>query len=194
MLDALDGTAYITDRDGRLVCVGSSNWNGFANDNKGEELARTPPLGRPILDGIDGEEVRSFYKRAHEVAVSGGRRITFGFRCDAPDVERRMRLAIGPLRLDGKVVGVLYQSTILSERTRPPFRFLDAAAALDQYRENAGPLVASCSFCAKVHWPADSDGPWLEPDDYYRSGGLSAVRITHGVCPDCVHALPQLVA
>lgn len=194
LLDALDGTAYLTDLEGRLVSVGRTNWNSFARENAGGPLAETPPIGCSLAALVSGDLVRSFYQRAHQVAVSGGRRIAFTFRCDAPDVERRMKMAIGPLRLRERIVGVLYQSTILSERARPPIRFLDVSAALEQYKEDVAPLIVSCSFCSKIDWPPGRGAPWAEPEDYYRLGGVSEVRISHGVCPDCAEYIAESIS
>lgn len=194
MLDALDGTAYVTDIEGRLVCVGPQNWDSFANENAGAALLKSPPIGHRVEEGISGEMVRSFYRRAHQVSVSGERRIAFNFRCDAPDVERRMKMAIGPLRLRNQIVGVLYQSTILSERARPPMRFLEVAAALEQFKEDTAPLITSCSFCAKIEWPSGSKGSWVEPEIYYRGGGVSQVRISHGFCPGCADSMVELIS
>lgn len=194
MLDALDGTAYLTDIEGRLTSVGAHNWRTFARENAGSTSLDPPPFGRRVMEAVSGETVRSFYQRAHQAAVSGGRRIAFTFRCDAPDVERRMKMAISPLRLREEVVGVLYQSTVLHERARPPLRFLEAAAALKQYSEDQAPLIASCSFCAKIAWPPGSDGPWIEPEAYYRAGGISEVRISHGVCPACAEGMADMLS
>lgn len=194
MLDALDGTAYATDPEGRLVSVGPTGWDSFARENAGGGLGEPHPIGKRIADSISGQKVRAFYQSAHEVALSGRRRIAFEFRCDAPDVERRMRMAISPLRLGQNTIGVLYQSTILSERSRPPLRYLEAAAALEQYKEDAAPLIAICSFCAKIDWPAGSKGPWVEPEIYYQRGGLSRVRLSHGVCPGCTETMAELVS
>lgn len=135
-----------------------------------------------------------FIKGRMRLQSQGGRRIAFSFRCDAPDVERRMKMAIGPLRLRERIVGVLYQSTILSERARPPIRFLDVSAALEQYKEDVAPLIVSCSFCSKIDWPSGRDAPWAEPEDYYRLGGLSEVRISHGVCPDCAEYISESIS
>lgn len=194
MLDALDGTTYLTDIEGRLRSVGAQNWRTFATENAGSTLVDPPPFGRPVMEAISGEKVRSFYQRAHLAAISGDRRIAFTFRCDAPDVERRMKMAISPLRFRKEVVGVLYQSTVLHERARPPLRYLEASAALEQYAQDQAPLIASCSFCAKVAWPPGSDGPWIEPEDYYRAGGVSEVRISHGVCPACAEGMADMLS
>ena len=194
MLDALDGTAYVTDLDGRLVSVGPESWGAFARENAGDGLAQSPPVGNRIADGISGPTVRAFYQGAHETARSGERRIAFAFRCDAPEVERRMKMTISPLRSGKTIIGVLYQATILSERSRPPLRYLDAATALEQYKDDGAPLIASCSFCAKIDWPAGSDEPWVEPEVYYQRGGQSRVRISHGVCPGCAESMAELVS
>lgn len=193
MLDALDGTAYVTDIEGRLICVGPQNWDSFAKENAGGTLVGSSSIGHRVTEGISGETVRSLYQRLHQVAVAGERRIAFTFRCDAPDVERRMKMAIGPLRSGGAVVGVIYQSTILSERARPPMRFMEAAAALEQFKEDRGLIIASCSFCARIEWPTGNDGSWVDPEVYYQRGGVSEVRISHGVCPGCADGMADLM-
>ena len=193
MLNALEGVAYVADLDGRLASVGRDNWGSFATYNGGGPLGCSPPLGQRITDGILGPSVRAIYERAHGSAVNGDRSITFTFRCDAPDTERRMKMSIGPLKIGGAIVGALYQATVLSERTRPLIRFLDAAAALEQYRADQSPIVALCSFCAKVSLPGPPPGEWVDPEIYYQRGGVSEVRISHGVCADCVHLMDDII-
>jgi hypothetical protein len=143
------------------------------------------------VHAISGDYVRASYRRLHEVAAHGQRRIAFAFRCDTPDVERRMKMAIGPLRVAGRVVGVLYQATILSERARPPLRFLELRDALDLYAADQSPIITCCSFCAKIE-RGDVSSEWVSPEFYYQTGGSSAVRVSHGVCPNCLGAISEL--
>jgi hypothetical protein len=194
LLDAMDGTAYATDIEGRLLAVGSGAWGDFAKENGEPALANAPPIGRPILEAISGDYVRASYRRLHDVAARGERRIAFAFRCDTPDVERRMKMAIGPLRVAGRIVGVLYQATILSERTRPPLRFLELKDAVDQHTADKAPIITYCSFCARIDWLGDEGGDWVSPEIYYQRGGSSAVRVSHGVCPRCLSVISELSA
>jgi hypothetical protein len=147
-----------------------------------------------VLDAISGDFVKATYRRLHAAAAVGHRRIAFAFRCDTPDVERRMKMALGPLRGGGKIVGVVYQATILSERTRPPLRFLEPETAIEQYFADGAPVLTCCSFCARVEWPHGAAIEWIAPEVYYQRGGQSDVRISHGACSRCVDILSKLAS
>jgi hypothetical protein len=45
-----------------------------------------------------------------------------------------------------------------------------------------------CSYCQRVAWPpgrARRRREWIEAEEYYRRGGASEIRISHGICPPC---------
>ena len=189
-LDALDGVAYVADLSSRLMAVGQENWSASAGENGAAVL--TAPLGLSLLDVIVGEDIRAAYNALHRSAARGERRLSFAYRCDGPDVERRMKMSLSPVRQRGEIIGVLYQSTVLSERSRPPLRFLETVEAVAAMKDDRAPIVTTCSFCSTINLEHDQQDEWVQPEEYYRRGGPSAVRLSHGVCPPCSRVISEL--
>jgi hypothetical protein len=191
LLDALDGVAYVTDRDGVIVDVGPKNWTEAAAGYGWNGPSPEAMLGRSVFDAVTAGDVRSIYRQLHDFVVSGGRpRVTFTCRCDQADIVRRMRLSIGAVRSQDGVQGVLYHSQIIAQHERPPLGFLMPADAVHSLREDARPIISMCSFCHTVR-VADTN-EWVQPEEYYRRGGRSDVRLSHGVCPQCESSLMEI--
>jgi hypothetical protein len=190
LLDAMEGIAYLVDRHGVIAAVGREGWRSFAQDNDTPALAEAAAVvGRPLLSFIKGEAVRRAYEGYLEALRSGRRRaLSFEFSCDSPTLARRMRLCISTVTEGIAPAGFLFQSLLLEERTRPPVSLFDAkiiAAAL-QEKGNL-PLLTMCSYCQRVADEAEEGRrEWVAAETYYRRGGSSAVRISHGICPSCM--------
>jgi len=92
---------------------------------------------------------------------------------------------VSALTTRGRLLGVLYQSTLLSTKERVPLEFLsDSEATREERRLSGLPFVKICQFCADVTMKAWGE-EWVKPIDYYRRGGETEVRLSHGVCPEC---------
>lgn len=185
LLDAMDGIAYLVDAEGRIAAYGRPRWDDFAGHNDGPSLCDARSLlGRPLFDFVAGEDVRAAYRRWMDDLAAGKRdRVTFAFRCDSPDQRRELRLTIHPVRLSVGSVGYLFQSQPISETVRPPMALFDSAG---RRADQSLPVVKICSFCADVWQTGSQDaGDWVSAEDYYRQGGTSKVRVSHGICPDC---------
>lgn len=192
LLDGLDGIAYVTDRAGTIVSVGRSNWNAFAKANGGENLCDGKGvLGESVFSFVTGEAVSELYRRWFEVVLSGrAPRARVLTRCDSPTVRRELMVTITPLmRSAGSIGAVLFQSQTLSEQIRPKISLFDFAAERRRLSgHGALPVLAMCSYCQSVRFPAgssDDDGAWISAERYYRQGGQTDVRISHGICPQC---------
>jgi len=189
LLDALDGVAYLTDRDGLLLATGVWNWHAFSGPADAFDKYR----GRNIFDIVVGEEVRSIYRTMHQLILEDRRpKLRFEYRCDAPDVRRGMRMTLGAVRHDGHIVGVLYHSQIVSEEERPPISLLAFDQALERAKNDTAPILTICSFCHDVR--SGSDNSWVTPEEHYRMGGSSRARLSHGVCGTCSDQLLEAVA
>lgn len=187
ILDALTGIAYVTDLEGRIICVGRRGWRLFAVDNGAVDLADADNfVGHNLFDFLAGEEVRTAYRRLLERLRLGEPQISLPCHCDAPGLVRDMRMTITALRQHRVLRGFLFQSITIAEHTRPPMRLFEFARP--QNMESA-PLIAMCSLCERVSPPeadcGDHAAPWLEAEQYYARGGSSHVRISHTVCPSC---------
>lgn len=193
IVDGMEGIAYLTDTEGTIFAIGRRHWNRFASDNGGSELIDgNGVIGHSLFDFIAGNDVRDSYRR-FLVAIVGGRasRARLFSRCDSPSVERELMITVTPLYNKDTIEGVLWQSSTIGETMRPRLDLFDFAG----HRRLAGggggeawPILSLCSYCQDVRFPAgsnDADGVWIAAEDYYRRGGSSRVRISHGLCLAC---------
>ncbi|HEX8568490.1 MAG TPA: hypothetical protein VF699_00995 [Caulobacteraceae bacterium] len=187
LLEALEGVTYVTDTDGVIRVLGLSAWCDFAAANDAPELAPIGVIGTSLFDMISGEDVRDAYRAMHQAVVTGARpRACFTFRCDSPDVERWMRMSISLVRGEGDV-GVLYQSQLIRSEVRPSVALFSRELLLQGLRGEAGrPIVAICSYCQRVAEGQGGGRWWMDAASYYRRGGGSQVRVSHGVCDACM--------
>lgn len=184
-LDAVDGVAYVVGTDGIIRAVGYPGWLAFAAAVDGGCPAPPAWIGRSLFAAIAGDAVQGASELMHRRAIRDDRRVSFTYRCDAPEFERHMRLSLAPLRdRVGRVAAVLYQSVLLSEVRRPAMGMFARGGKVS---EPATPLTL-CSYCHDVAWPIGSQSygaEWIPPDEYYRRGGGSDVLLSHGICPRC---------
>ena len=194
LLECLDGIAYVVDTGARIVAYGQRHWDAFAQVSGARELLKPENvIGLDLREVIQGGAVRAVYLDLI-AELAAGRREGFAFsvHCDAPEVERKMRIAMTPVTSRGRTTGVLFQSIYLHSAMRPPldiFAFREPSAVFAH--ERSLPIVTVCSFCQKVKW---GDGPtavpvWMSAADYYRRGGNSDVRVSHGICDPCMTRL-----
>lgn len=186
-LDSLEGIAYAVDLAGRLMAIGRTRWAAFAERAAAPEVA-TPTrfLGAPLLDVVQGDEVRAVYREALASVVDQQRTVVIATRCDSPDTKRELRLAMTPLRTEAGVEGIIFHAQTLSEESRPPLPIYDFKAIAAKLGSMAAlPIVTMCSFCQRLRWGDASAGEWISAEEYYHRGGGSDVRISHGLCPAC---------
>lgn len=190
LLDGMEGVSYVVVGDGCILACGHRNWTKFARENGGNRIADPATVvGRPILDFIIGDDVAAAHRGYLTRLLSGSiDAVTFEFRCDAPDLRRDLWMSIRPLQSAGRASALLYQSIIVDELPRPPMNLFDfEALRVRTAGRSTRPIVRLCAYCAKVATSATAgeDPDWIPPEDYYRKGGDSDVRISHGVCADC---------
>lgn len=192
LLDGLDGIAYVTDCEGTVVSIGRSNWNAFAKANGGESLCDgNGVLGCSVFSFVTGPAVAELYRRWFDAVLHGrAPRSRVLTRCDSPTVQRELMVTITPLvGSHGRIEAMLFQSQTLSEEIRPKISLFDFAAERRRLSgQPALPVLAMCSYCQNVRFPAGSSddiGTWMSAERYYQQGGATDVRISHGICPDC---------
>ena len=188
MLDAMDGVAYVVDRDGVVVLRGGRATKLLPDDAKHPAVPIV--CGSPFYDSLDGEPVKEIYRRLLDMVWSRRKPgASFNYRSDLPGVERIMRMSLGLILNNGEPVGVLCQTVLIREVARVPLPLLDTLSAPAGRRLRAGlQTVVLCAFCLDVGWPPDcGEAPieWISAPDYYRRGGRSDVTISHGVCVPC---------
>jgi len=190
LLDSLDGIAYVIDADGTIIDYNRDGWDRFAGANDGEELCtKEAIIGRHLLDLVSGEDVRLTYHRLIDLLLNGTRdRVSFNFSCDRPASQRKMRLAITPVRQNHGVSALLFHTILLEERIRPAMDLFDFKARHESGGTNL-PLLLMCSYCQEVRFPLGSTpetGEWVTAQKYYQLGGTTEVEISHGICAQCL--------
>jgi hypothetical protein len=187
VLDALDGIAYAIDADERIVGVGRRRWNNFATENGAPQLSAESVVSRNLFEFISGEDVREAYRLCTVKSSATREPVIVLSRCDSPSVARELRMTIAPLQLTSTVTGFLFHSQTISETVRPPLDIFDFKTLKAAFQAEAElPIVTVCSFCQRVcSSRSNDDREWITAEQYYRSGGDSRVRVSHGLCADC---------
>jgi hypothetical protein len=188
LLQAIPGIAYVVDRGG--VILGFSR-GPFLPDVRFPGAAGadySQAVGTSLFSIVQGEPVGRSYRMLHEAAWSGrSDAFGFGYRCDAPDVERHMFMSISRIGEGANTLAVLYQSIVISEMQRPPLP-LFAFEMLASPAAEADRMVTLCSYCQMVAWRAGSacsQLEWIDAVEFYRRGGRSDVVVSHGICEAC---------
>lgn len=187
-LDTQDGLTFRTDQDGIIQEVGTNNWNAFANENGAPELDADEVIGRNLFEYIQGEQVRDQLRLVLDrVSQDPNWCWVLPHRCDSPGRERAFCQSIRPVFSENDCTGFVFQSVEQHSRQRPPvhlfnFKMLNQLALEDPTL----PVVQMCSWCQRVNYDPVSGGDWISAEDYYAKGGRTNVRISHGICDDCL--------
>ncbi|MGE3279646.1 MAG: hypothetical protein AB7H90_03700 [Alphaproteobacteria bacterium] len=186
-LDAVDGIAYAVDAEHRIIAVGRRRWDRFAVESGAPELCADSVIGRNLFEFVSGPEVKRAYCKLADRVITTGEPEVIAVRCDSPGIARALRLSVAPLRFGGQEPGLLFQAQIVSETARPRLDVFDFKTLLSALRQESDlPIVAMCSFCQQLRRPgSDDEEDWISVEEYYRLGGSSRVRISHGLCADC---------
>ena len=189
-LDAIEGVTMLLDHELRINQIGEPNWTRFRNDNppqdpRGLKRPAASVLGRPVTEFIAGDTVRATFADLFKSVLNGARSIVqLDFRCDAPALRRDMRMSVRPVKSDGQVRHLLYQSITLRAQQRPALPLFEKPVA-DQDNDD---ILALCAICARVAWPIGAptgEREWIEPAEYYKRDGGDVALISHGFCEDC---------
>lgn len=193
LLDAMEGVTYLLDPEAVIVAVGERGWRSFAELNGAPDLAAAASvLGRSLLDLVQGQEVRQSYEGfLTALRRETCRSLSFEFSCDAPAMARRMRMSISVVAEGDRLVGFLFQSLLLEERSRPPVSLFDPEVITGMLASRKGwPILRLCSYCQRVKAESDTT-EWIPAELYYQRGGTSQVRVSHGICPTCMREVVE---
>lgn len=85
--------SYELDPDLSLTVV-DEGWTQFALENGAPELVPPAPLGRSVLDAISDPTTKLLYREMFTHAATVNRPVSFGIRCDSPEMRRQLLLTI----------------------------------------------------------------------------------------------------
>ena len=179
---------------GLFRAVGTENWNAFANENGAPELQAGSVIGRNIFDVVAGTQVQDQLRQAME-RVSQDKKLSWvlAFRCDAPERRRNMRQYLVPVFQADACTGFIFQTVELEAHERAPIGLFDFKKYRERGNDNLGPpSLMMCSWCQRVQCDPVSGGEWVEAEEYQAAGGTTNVRISHGICPECLETAADL--
>ena len=189
-LDTKDGLTFTTDPAGIIQDVGANNWNAFASENGAPELDADAVIDRNLFDFIEGQQVRDRLRQVLDrVSRDPNWCWVLPHRCDSPGRERAFNQSIRPIFSGNECTGFLFQSVEQHSRQRPPIPLFNFKMLHQLSLEDPNlPIVEMCSWCQRVNYVPVSEGTWISAEDYYARGGRTSVRISHGICEDCLEA------
>ncbi|KKN43458.1 hypothetical protein LCGC14_0702830 [marine sediment metagenome] len=185
-LESRSGSAVVTDTTGKIIACNQAAAGRFGSAAGAARAGVSESiLGESIYDLLpDDDTRRAFREFADGVTAGSAERLEFCRRCDRPGVQRAFLVRFEPVHIDACTPGVLFQIVPLLEAGERSKRSLRPEA----YRQRCEtlPLLRVCSYCEHVLCPGrPGKDVWVQPSQYYQSGGTDAVRLSHGICPTC---------
>lgn len=188
------GIAYAVDGDGLILGFSRGPFLDDERDGGAVPWNCSDAVGTNLFAHVNGVEVRDSFRALHE-AVWKGRRTAVGFeyRCDEPEIERRMHMSLSLIGDEHAPAAVLYQSIVISETPRVPIPLFAADILTGRRAARPGArIVKLCSYCQKVSLPVEGlrdEADWVDPEVYYRRGGDTKVSVSHSVCGVCFNGI-----
>jgi hypothetical protein len=168
---------YELDAENRVRAV-SDDWDRFAASNDGSGARAGRVVGRPLARFIEGDGPRMLMEAALQAARLTRQPRTLSYRCDAPALERHLRMVLTPLA-DG---GVRVEHRVERLLDRP-----EAARC----RTIAGPAAPApagpaprwrCARC--LHLAPGPQGPW-QAQGPRAPDAADAIPVRYTLCSPC---------
>ena len=165
---------YRLDADDNIVFV-CPDWLRFAAENAAPELTEATVIGQPIWRYLDGVDCQEVFRALGASVRDTGTKAMYRFRCDSPNVIRRMEMQISALP-QGELE---FCSALLSEEAQPYCSLLEPKA------DRSETLILVCAWCKQVKVRDE----WIEMGKAMRAlepfDRPGIPQITHGICPRC---------
>ena len=190
-LNAMDGLAFEIDCSGSILAIGENNWNSFASENGAPELNADAVIGSNLFSHIEGAQVRDQIRQILErISHHPHWAWVLPFRCDAPDRHRNICQTLRPVFKGNVCTGFIFHSHYQYSWKRPAIGLYDFKRLQRLARENHDlPSLIMCSWCQRIQ-PSEADGgSWISTETYIAWGGPSDVRLSHGICEECLETI-----
>lgn len=179
---AVASTVYRIDAADIIRYVNSA-WKQFARDNDANDDLTNHAVGRSLWTFIYGQATSELYRVILRHVRQNRKPVRFPYRCDSPDVCRKLEMEVIPLDNDA----VEFRNTLVETTTRPTSVQLRCPSFAGD------PLLARCSMCNKVKC-ADE---WIEVDKAVSQRhillGEEPTLVIYGVCEDCSQRVSNML-
>ncbi|HEY7949723.1 MAG TPA: hypothetical protein VID51_02695 [Solirubrobacterales bacterium] len=173
-----EALSYAIDEHDHLVKVDRGYYR-FAEENGWAEA--TTSLGRSLWDYVAGEEMRKLQRMLVRRVRDEVGDVELPFRCDGPEVRRRMDIRI-VARPGGRAV--LFSARLRAEEERE-----EPQPLLDPEAPRGEEILTMCGWCDRF----EVGGEWVEVEEAARRLELfdrpELPALSHGICPDCTEML-----
>jgi len=168
---------YLVNSDNIIVEV-NQNWDAFAHENNGENVAQSEVVGRSVLDFVTGKVTRNYWQELLNRARDTLQPMTIDYRCDAPSLKRWMRMELQ--REENGNLRISHQQLATAPRSKP-IHFKPA-------RHRGQQTHIRCSFCSRIkikeHWHEADDAAHHSNEVTHTDG--HTFHVTYGLCGECV--------
>jgi len=150
-------------------------WDHFALDNGSERLCRPAPIGRCVLDYIDGPD-RDYYATQYKRILAQSEPWERDYECSSSETYRKFRLRVVPMH---KNPGLVVINSLSMECPHD----LPACAPLEElYRTPAG-LIVMCGSCRRTRRNRNGVDQWDWVPEFVRH---MPHDVSHGLCAHCL--------
>jgi hypothetical protein len=165
--------SYILDSQLQILYCNPA-WNSFARSNGAPQLTSDEVVGLALFDVIP-DVLRAVYADAFQQVLSTGRVWEQPYECSSPTVFRMYRMRIHLLKPQDWLV---VTNPLVVERSHPRTVPADPNTYVD-----ANGLATMCAHC-RCSRRVDNPDQWDFVPEYLQPK-LSAVKVSHGLCPVC---------
>ncbi|MGI9579508.1 MAG: hypothetical protein ACR2OH_15020 [Microthrixaceae bacterium] len=166
---------YSVDRDDMLISTGG-DWDTFAADNDGEELAGTSRR-LSLWSQIQGQDAQNVWKLVLSEVRRTHAEAMVPLRCDAPDMRRWYEIDVAA----GDNGAVDFRSRLVFEETRPDVSLIRRGSE----RTPKASAVQLCCWCARGfdgnRWLSIDELVWSNDDLEHEP----VPEISQGICGEC---------
>lgn len=160
---------YVLDADDRVIDV-CPEWDmASLSRGGGAGVMREQVIGQPLGKFVSGDTTRQLLAAQAQAVRLTGRARRVPYRCDAPDLLRRMEMLLQPLG-DGKV---RVEHVLLATQAIPGGFDVQAAPA------GRSPRLWRCSMCLRLRQGGSDE--WMTPETL----PPGRVEVHYTVCPGC---------
>jgi PAS domain-containing protein len=164
---------YLLDEQRRFIYCNPA-WDRFAQENGASQLTGESVIGTDLFAVVPAV-LAGVYTRAFETVSATGRVWSQVYHCSSPEVFRRFRMRIHPVR---RLNWFLVSNALVVERPHQ-----HGVSAVDETYFSGG-VVTMCAHCRLVRRVVAPDG-WDFVPAYLRFTGRDTLKVSHGLCPIC---------
>ena len=172
---------YSIDCNDMVVSTGG-DWDRFATENDGEELANEPPK-LSLWSQIEGQDAREVWRLVVNEVRRSDTAAKVPFRCDAPGLRRWYEVSVTP----GEDGSVDFRSELLFEEERPAVNLVLRGAE----RTRSVEPIEVCCWCARGR-----DGNrWISLDELVLKRRVlenqPVPEVVQGICQECADSMSE---